>query len=98
MAKRGILDMSTFKNRYRTLHTKSLKTIFYEHMKLGLFVYIGCLTGYIFIPYLLGDHTVLDKLGSLSIQYMLGTLIPMSISLGIILFKRSKLDKKALLK
>ena len=85
--------MTLTKNKYKNLHTKSLGTIFYEYMKLGLWTYTGCLTGSAVIPYLLGDHSILDQLGTLSFNYMLGTLLILSISIGITLYKKSKIQE-----
>ena len=83
--------MAFINNKYKNLHTESLGKIFYEHFIIGVWIYSGCLTGTVLIPYLLGDHALLDQLGSLSFDYMLGTLITTAVGIGITLFKRSKI-------
>ena len=88
--RKEVYIMNFFKNRYKDLHKKSLGNILYTELKLGLFIYTGCLTGSIGIPYLLGDTAVLNQLGPLSVNYMLATLLLVSISSGITLYKRSQ--------
>ena len=70
--------MNQIKKKSTTLTAPFVKSALYETIKMGLFVYGGCLLGSVGLPYLLGDHSILDQAGSFAYFYGIGTLLPLS--------------------
>ena len=84
--------MTLIDNKSDYPKTKPLQIIMNE-IKLGIFIYSGCLTGEYFIPYFLDLNFKLEPLGSVAFKYMIGCFLVTSISIGIRLFIRSKTNQ-----
>ena len=84
--------MNHIKKKPARLTTPFVMDAMYETIKLGLFIYGGCLLGSVGLPYLLGDHSILDQAGSFAYFYAIGTLFSFSFMLSVKLFKESQMQ------
>ena len=63
-----------------------------RYLRLGLYVYLGCMMGSILIPYLMGDTEILNELRPMAINYFLTCAFAVCVLIGFSLIRHKRND------